>query len=180
MSWTENPEYRKTVAELRREADEIKARRESAGPLPPPFTAPPPRAAPPPAAGPPPPRRAPPPPPTAAHPPSPFPVTKAGLDALFDAIIDAAKNKNLAEVNQLISLLSREQETFKKAIDDGNINTDSLKAKAKKVLLSLHPDKTGTDTEFKRIIILVKDSGLGILSGEGKSKKCRKCGLYKI
>jgi len=175
MSWTENPEYRKTVAELRREADEIRARREAAGPLPPPRAAPPP----PPAAGPPPPRRAAPPPPV-AHPPSPFPVTKAGLDALFDAIIDAAKNNNLAEVTQLISLLSREKERFRTAIDNGTIDTNSLKAKTKKLLLSLHPDKTGTDTEFKRVIILVKDSGLGILSGEGKSKKCRKCGLYKI
>ena len=179
MSWTKNEEYEKNVADLRRESEEIKARRRAAGPLPSLYTAPPPPAAapPPPAAGPPPPRRAPPPPPAAARPPVDY--SERHLMALLSGLLDAASVGNLEVVGRIISTLENERIGFNNAITNKLIKKENLKQIVKDTLKVIHPDKGG-DTELcARYNNLIKGKNFGILSGEGKPKKCRKCGLYK-
>jgi hypothetical protein len=46
--------------------------------------------------------------------------------------------------------------------------------------LALHPDKGGEIQLFQRFRNLIKEDSFGLKSGSGKSRKCRKCGLYKL
>jgi len=151
-----------------------------AAPPPPPPRGPPPRAAPPP----PPPRAAPPPPPPRAAPPPPPPraaveYTEGNLNRILGAILTAGSSEDLAEVNRLVETLEGQKEGFNAAIRARTINPQNLKGTAKAVFRALHPDKGGNNELFARMNNLLKADNFGILSGSGKQRKCRHCGLPK-
>jgi hypothetical protein len=101
------------------------------------------------------------------------------LNRILGAILTAGSSEDLAEVNRLVETLEGQKEGFNAAIRAGTINPQNLKVTAKAVFRALHPDKGGNAELFARMNNLLKGDNFGILSGSGKQRKCRHCGLPK-
>jgi hypothetical protein len=98
---------------------------------------------------------------------------------ILGRIMSEASAGNQAGAKDAVEFLIREKDGFIEAVRAGRIDTKNLKTTAKRAIGSLHPDKGGDPNVFALLSNLVGEDNFGILTGKGKSRKCRYCGLPK-